>query len=80
MTKAELLKRLDEIGTEIAGLSKPTIGDTSIHWVFCVADEKDGEGATSAECFSNVRGEPLINAGAALAAIPDVVDVQMSAA
>lgn len=69
MTKAELLKRLNEIGTEIAGMSKPTIGDKSIHWLFCVADEKDGGTVTSAECFSNVRGDPLVVAGAAIAAI-----------
>ena len=70
MTKTELLKRLDEIGTEIAGLNKPDIGDKSLHWLFCVADGGSGENDTvMAECFSNVRGEPLVNAGAALAAI-----------
>lgn len=70
MTKAELLKRLDEIGTEIAGLNSPKRGDTSLHWIFCVADEKnEKETATQAECFSNVRGDPLVVAGASLAAV-----------
>lgn len=70
MTKVELLKRLDEIGTEIAGLNSPKHGDKNIHWIFCVADEKDeNETANSAECFSNVRGDPLVVAGASLAAV-----------
>jgi hypothetical protein len=72
MTKSELLKRLNEIGTEIAGMSKPIVGDEGVHWIFCVADEGGGE-KPMADCFSNILGDPLVIAGAALFAILKIV-------